>query len=119
MAFNITKIFLMALCVATWADSLPTMADEVFDCGRESNTNTTSILTDCSGLSGDINANGNVIANETDPSVEFCFDSSCCGMIMTKSCHKVGKCFDSVHCFDPSGCEMPGLSASTTSTFTW
>ncbi|ROW02745.1 hypothetical protein VSDG_01701 [Cytospora chrysosperma] len=120
MAFNITKVFLMALCVATWVDSLPTMTGEISDCGREleSNTNTSSILADCSGLSGDIKANNNAVSNDiTDPStVGVCFESSCCGMV--KSCHKVGKCFDSVHCFDPSGCDMPGLSASATSTFT-
>ncbi|ROV93604.1 hypothetical protein VMCG_08117 [Cytospora schulzeri] len=119
MAFTITEILFIALYVATWANSLPTMPSEAPACGRENFTDDTSLYLDCSGLLDDLDDNDNSNANaDTDPSITaFCsFDYSCCRT--TGSCHNIGKCFDNGPCSNASGCDVPGPSASTTSTFT-
>lgn len=122
MAFTITKILLIALYVATWAHSLPTMAGEVSSCGMEDYTNTTCTSRNlgCSGISSDAIAEHNASSNDdTNTSrVETCYPGEpCCGTI--ESCSQVGRCFDEYRCSGPSGCAVPGGSALITSSFTW
>ncbi|KUI71780.1 hypothetical protein VM1G_07117 [Cytospora mali] len=115
MAFTIIKILLTALYVATWTNSLPIMTREGSGGCEENGTDALSSYIDCSVLSGNTNPVSNANTDSSTP--DFCFfDDSCCST--TSSCPKVGKCFDHESCSDTLGCDVPGLSAPTTSTFT-
>lgn len=91
MAFTISKILLAALYLAIWGSGFPTLVGKRTHCNME---------------------------NADLSKIDFCFlDGVCCGV--TASCPQVAKCFDDRRCSDALGCEVPGISASATSTLRW